>query len=69
MMKTEKIDKIREDLYKHIHSHNKVLNREYLASLDIEALLCNTHPLYREWYEKLIKPLINENTKVARDNQ
>jgi hypothetical protein len=46
---------LKEEIITHIHSHNKFLNREYLQSLTYEQLLCDVHPLNREYFEKKIE--------------
>jgi hypothetical protein len=65
-MGTDKINALKNEMCAHIHSHNKLMTN--LSSFTFEGLLCETHPLYREYYEKLIKSA-NETAKVANNNK
>ena len=51
---------LRNEMYREIHSHNKYLTEEYLNGLSTQAVIRNTHPLYRgKWQFKFDTLLVS----------
>lgn len=48
---------IRKDIMRHIIAHNIHFTYEYLWDLSLEELLREAHPVYREYYEGLIRKM------------
>ena len=44
-----------DELIRHIQAHNKKLPTSYLQEIDSSILVYEAHPLYREYFEKLLK--------------
>jgi len=57
MNKTVITDELRKDIYGHIKGHDKTKTNSFLDTLTVEQLLCEIHPTYRDYYDKLVYPL------------
>ena len=61
MAKTVITDALRKEIYQHIKGHDKHKTNEFLDTLTVKQLLCEIHPTYQDWYNKLVYPLKNAN--------
>lgn len=51
-------DEIRRDVMRHIKAHNKYMEDSYLEQLSFRHLMCEVHPLYRDYFEDQFKKVI-----------
>jgi len=48
---------VKEIIYQHIRSHNRTMTDEFLKSLSYGELLCECHPLDRDYFSKMLHPV------------
>ena len=54
------METIKDVMIRHIRAHNKKFSIEYLKEIDPYILVYEVHPLYRDYFNKLIKDKENE---------
>jgi hypothetical protein len=47
--------RIKKEIYANIRGYNRHLTVEHLDTLDWEALLCNVHPMDRDYFRRKLQ--------------